>query len=435
MTRPREISVALRAVLLTCALALALRVFLVLRLPDADMDVYGHLAAARAVLTRPADPSIHWVWLPGWHWTLALILRAGGGLLGARLFDAVLASVGPLLLFLLLRERRSDHAATVSAIAWCLSPLAMILGTSAQPETSFAVLVVGAALALKHDRGIVAGALLSAACLERYEGWAAVAGLLLSASVTRRARRTTLVACIVPVVVLACWAAMRGGGDVVASLIETRRFAGGGIAPLGLLVYTIIVPLKLFGPLAALLPRGVREAARAAPALAWASLAILLFVTGAAFLGGSFGLDRHYAAVVPFACACLGFAIPRPSSLSAAALPVLSIVLAVHLAIFVHNTRARWRAPLAAAAWLDTNAKPDEDTLVCWDLALCLATRVPEDRIRNDLPEEGRALVLGWDKHLGALGARGRLLQRFPQDDDAVVVREVVVDRQRASAY
>src|SRR4029079_5522297 len=47
--------------------ALALRLAMSAALPDADTDAYGHFKIGRALLENPADLSVHWVWLPGYH--------------------------------------------------------------------------------------------------------------------------------------------------------------------------------------------------------------------------------------------------------------------------------------------------------------------------------------------------------------------------------
>src|SRR5262249_17807326 len=104
--------------------ALAARLALVAILPDADTDAYGHFKIGRALVPNPADLSVHWVWLPGYHYAVWAMIHLGAGFTAVRAVNAVIQAAGPLLLFDLVARRggedpaRSRAIALVSALAW-----------------------------------------------------------------------------------------------------------------------------------------------------------------------------------------------------------------------------------------------------------------------------------------------------------------------------
>jgi hypothetical protein len=469
----------------TLVVALVVRVLVVAVLPDADMDSYGHFAAARKLVESPAQLAAHWVWLPGWHFILALFIELRAGFYGARLFNACLAAVGPLVLYRLLAERsplrgshlgslaleyersplrgshlgslaleyeRSLRAAVFAALAWALAPLSSIVATSAQSETLFALLLVCACFAVSRGRGVPGGVLLAAACLLRYEAWAAVAGLAVvfvplprsrggSGALDRERRRATAIAVSIAGATIVAWCILRAGADGrwLAFVGETSRFVGGiekSRGPASIFLYTLVVPAKVFGPVSLVALLGIRRAARQAPELARVSLAILGFLTLTCLLGGSLGLDRHFASLVPFACVAIGFGLDRlfdsSARLARGAIVSLVAMSAVHLVVFVAMTRTRWAAERGAAAWIDAHPPSPDIHVVCTDMALELALNLPARRFVRELPSAGPALVVGWESQLGALANEGTLMGRWAQGGStgaAIVVRAVDPDR------
>jgi hypothetical protein len=414
---------------------LVLRVAMVRALPDADSDAYGHWAIARAMRATPLDASLHWVWLPGWHVVLAAARELGVGFGAVRLVDACIAAIGPIVLHAALR-RSSPRAALLAAIAWALCPLTNLLATSAQSETAFALALVVGGTSLARRRSLVAAAALAAACLLRYEAWAAVIGVGVGAIAARRPLRATVLTIAPPVAVTIAWVVLRAArdGSWLAFFHDTVGFVGGtthGAGLRGLFVYTAVVPLKVLGPVALLAALGIRRAARAVPELAGASAGVLVFVTAASVLGGSFALDRHFAALAPFTCVAIGFAASRTSPpIARASLVALAVALMVHVAWFASRTRERWAPQMAAAEWIDAHA--GSATIVCDDVALEVLTHLPEARFSRALPRGARAIVYGWESRLGVLAAEGTLAGRWSDgaaDGPAVVVRVVSADR------
>ena len=427
----------------------AMRFVIVATLPDADLDSYGHFAAARALVAAPRELAVHWVWLPGWHFVLALFVELRAGFLGARLFNAAIAALGPLVLYHSLAPR-SRRAASIAALAWALAPLTNVVATSAQSETLFAVLLVCGCGAIARRRGIqgglLGGACLTLACLLRYEGWAVLAGLavvFLSRDKARTdpdRRRAAALAVVIGLVTVVVWCVLRAHADGrwFAFVDETRSFVGGlegGRGPASLLRYTLVVPVKVFGPAWLIALVGFRRAAREAPELARASLGILTFLTMTCLLGGSLGLERHFASLVPFTCVAIGFGVERFSlRVARAGVASLAAMLAVHVVVFISTTRSRWVLERAAAAWIEAHPPGPDTPVVCTDLALELLVRLPDHRFARELPSTGPALIVGWESRLGDLAHEGTLAKRWNQGGPAgaIVVRVVDADRARA---
>ena len=415
---------------------------IVLTSSDSDSDAYGHFAAARAMLALPERVTVHWVWLPGWHIVLALLIKLRVGFTGARLFNAALAAVGPVVLYRAIR-RHSVLAALSASLAWAVSPLSNLLATSAQSETLFALMLVCASTALARRRGLAAGVALMVACLLRYEAWAALFALALALAnemalgrgKNRRTPWPTVLAVGLGATAILGWCGVRASTDGrwFSFVHDTVGFVGGipqGKGPLGLFTYTLIVPAKVLGPAFGLVLVGLPRAAKIAPELARASLGILVFLTVTCLLGGSLGLDRHFASIVPFACVAFGFGLVRVSTgwgrIGAVGLVV---TLVVHLGWSVAATRSRSAPQRAAAAWVEMNA--GDTPIVCTDVALEVLTGLPERKFLRSLPTTGPALIYGWETQLGSLAEKGTPIGRWSQEGgDSVVVRRVTGERE-----
>ncbi len=424
---------AWRGLVIAIAAMAMLRLAIVATLPDSDTDAYGHFAAARALLAHPDRVAAHWVWLPGWHVVLSLLITLRAGFVGARLFNATLAILAPIVLYRMTRPS-SERAAIVAAMAMTIAPLPSLIATSAQSETLFVLSLVGVAAGLARRRGLVAGACLAVACLLRYEAWAATFALGVGVAVRgdARSRRSTALAIALAFAPVLVWCAIRArtDGQWLAFVPETIHFVGGpvhGMGLLGLLHYTFFVPAKVLGPTLLLAGIGLRGAAKAVPELAWASLGILAFLTATCVFGGSLGLDRHFAALVPFTCVAIGFGALRLSTAwTRAGAAALGATLAVHVAWYASSTHARWGSQQAAAGWVDANSAGAP--VVCPSVALQLLTHLPDARFVDSLPLSGPAVVLGWESQLGRLASAGRLAGRWRQSGaagDCVVVRVV----------
>lgn len=473
---------------------LVLRVWFITLLPDPDVDSYGRFNIARALLDKPEDLRVLWVWLPGWQVALCGMIRAGMSFFQVRLLNAALQSAGPILLFSLLRSREraasreartqtpdprgsiGRNTALVASLMYSIAPLSNLLATSAQSETLFTVLLLGVVWSLDRRgsglRGFLAGLLLSAATLIRYEAWPVVLALaaawaLRGTPIARRLRLDRLgvrgATVLLPAFAIGAWISLRylADGRWFAFLFETHDFASGlrratdadvpGRLLLDLLWYPCIVPLKVLGPAAllVLLARGERADRLLSPAARLVPVALVASLAVSYAARATLGLDRHFAAVVPFAAIAMALGADRLAEqrprcrrvrIAALALASLAMMMCVHAAWFVWRTTKLWQARMAASAWIDEHGK--EGLIFCDDSTLELTTHLPASRFRrspvaaitraeiDEAARRGPVFIYTWASRLGASSEVGELAGRWVGDPggperEAIVIRAI----------
>ncbi len=303
------------SVLLASAVCFLFRLLWIARVPDVDMDAYGHFSVARTVLRDPWNLSAHWVWLPLYHYLLAALVLLHGTFGMARILASVASAALPLVVY---RDAAvgGSRVAVLAAVGCAVASLPNVLGVSAQQEALFALLVLSGAWCIDRRRFAFAGALVAAACLVRYEAWGAfglvAAQVLLSRlvpSVLPPAFRDPL-----PVWILAPPAAAILGfvlwhravdGRFFAFLEELYRYthAQRDVLSRGALFdalyFPLLLPLLLFGPAVGLVAFGLRDACRPGWIL---PLGIYLFLLASYAGKGSLAGERYYGSLAPFVC-------------------------------------------------------------------------------------------------------------------------------------
>lgn len=327
--------------------------------PDVDTDAYAHHMIARAVLADPRDLAVHWVWLPLFHFLQVPIVWAGGTMNTVRWTNLALAAATPWLLFRYVRRTarpgRGDVPPEITAFVAALvagaCPIVMQMGTTAQPEPLFALLMLGVATAFQERRYKTTAVLLGAAVMLRYEAWASflvIAPWLLieqagqAIAILRRgareagqgdaareaasaelpppsAIRPSLAAALsviaVPVALVAIWAALRRpvDGRWFGFLGQTHEFANDAAHAqsaldhglLGLIIralyYPLIVPARVFTPVSAVASMPLDFGSALEMALAVAAAAALVACGVARTLRDQ---GPRFVAVL---IACLGF--------------------------------------------------------------------------------------------------------------------------------
>jgi hypothetical protein len=315
------------AVLLAVALVAlaAWRAACVLVGPDNDTDAYAHHMIARAILANPGDLSVHWVWLPLFHYVQVPLVALGGTMQDVRWLNVVLAALLPVAVFSYVRRTSTsgpskmpaDATALFAALIVGACPIAMQMGTTAQPEPLFALLVFYVAVAFQEGRYVRAGVALAAGVLLRYEAWAClvvVAAVLAAGSRRPEERRgRAWVAVILPLSAIGVWAVLRRpvDGRWFAFLGQTREFATGvvheksaldrGVSGLvDLVYYPLVVPCRVMAPVLPLAVFGVARSVRQQGSRFVLVIASCLgFVTLTWLLRSSLGLDRHFVVVIP----------------------------------------------------------------------------------------------------------------------------------------
>ncbi len=293
---------------LVVALSFAtLRAVWIAWLPETDLDAYGHFRIAAVLVHHPLRLEAHWVWLPLYHYALAVLVGLGGTLVSARLLSAVATVLTSLVLYRYV-ARRDERVARLAAMLFSVASVPCILGVSAQQESWFALLVLVASASLDARRPFGASLALAAACLVRYEAWGAAcllgAWLVLERIIGRKPSAPLWVLAL-PALAMAAWLGWHRveEGRWFAFLGELYRFTHAqreGL-PRGRLFqavyFPVLLPFLLFGPALALAPGG----ARSSLSLGWVVPAgIALFLLMSYLGGGSLGAMRYFGALTPF---------------------------------------------------------------------------------------------------------------------------------------
>jgi len=292
--------------------------------PDPDSDAYGHHVIARKVLDAPGAHGVHWVWLPLFHWLQVPLVALGGTIDLVRYLNVAVWAAVPLVLagYLMRDETTHPLVAMLAGFFCALCPIGMQMGTTAQPEPLFGLMLVGFAWAYDRRRFGWAAAVLSAAVLLRYEAWAVLLGVGLHQAFRLLRRRKLrdedgwgfLAPVIAPGLAVLGWALVRWpiDGRFLGFVLDTRRFAtevhasesafeGGLLTGIrDCLYYVYDVAFRVYGWAILLFPLGLWGVLRRHPGLSLSGLGALGFVTLTWVMRGTLGLDRHFVAVIPF---------------------------------------------------------------------------------------------------------------------------------------
>lgn len=368
------------------AIAVLLRLALVAAGPDTESDAYAHHVLARRVLLEPGNPRVHWVWLPLFHWLSAAVIRLGGAMDSLRVANAVALAVPPLLVA---RQVERACGARPDGAGWpftpwlagalvALHPWVTTIGATAQNEPLFLVLLASLSFALAAGALGVAGALLAALVLLRYEGWAVLLGLGAALLLPGRERlfgarpvRGALLTLGPAALAIVGWSAVRvGAGEApLAYLRDTHQFVQDarhdhltlGEALGKLPYYPAYLPYKSFGLPVLLAILGVVPMARTmGPAFVAPYGACLAFVTATWMTGGQLGLLRHFVSSVPLFAAAIAFGVAEVARrASDPRAPVFAAFLALVLEGRHLRDSFRHEHGVVAAAWPDRRAVVD----------------------------------------------------------------------------
>jgi hypothetical protein len=318
---------------------LVLRIAYILCVPDFDGDAYAHYEFASRVVHHPGDLTLHWIWLPGFHFFVAGLQILGAGIRGVRITNALLQTVGPILLYRFARHRESQSVALTAALLWSVSSLANLLATTALAETLFTLLMLSACgLIDAGRRPILAGLALAAACSLRYEAWFATAifGIWSALKNPRSPPLSAVIpsACVVVYIVIRRWV----DGEWLWFIRETYRFTHmqrgleTGSRLFDVLWLPVIAPLMLLGPAIVLLPKGLVRTP-STPIIAGLTLFVALTYLG----HGTLGHTRYLTVLMPFAFVFIARGCDRLAARYV--VPVILSVLVTSVAYVGHVAR------------------------------------------------------------------------------------------------
>ena len=354
---------ALGAVILVTTV---LRVWVIRHFPEPDADAKGHLGIARALLSDPLNVAVHWLWPPGYHYFLAALLAAGVTENGVRLLDCAMAALLPVLLWRYGERTLAPSASSSARLAPFLAallcaamPVVNLLGTSAQQESLFTLLVLGTAWSIDSDRFALGGVLLAAASMVRCDAWGAVgllAGLravgLFPSVVARlppplaRACRTPVVVVVPSLLAIFGWflAHRVSDGSWLGFLREIHRytqiqretFHEEGWAATRWFLFT--EPYYLFGLTLPLFFLGLYRSFRAG---FFVPLGIYLFLLVSYISESALGHHRYYESLAPFVCLSAAHGVAVIGERRRSALPLAFTAAFAHV-VWLLVLMGRW---------------------------------------------------------------------------------------------
>lgn len=269
----------------------------------------------------PGDLSIHWVWLPVFHYLSAGAILLGAGMQLIRFSNVIIWISIPVTMFFFLYKNENENKlfiAFLSALLCGLFPIGILMGTTAQPEPIFTLLVLLFVISSSGRKYIISSIILSLACLMRYEAWAVLGAVFALFIIDCFRERKIIVdlralTFILPALFILLWAILRlpFDGKLFGFLSQTQQFANdalkesnsfqGGFLKIikDFFHYPVVIPVLFSGLNILFLPFGIKSLHRNYKLLFYTGTAILAFITLSWMMKSNLGLNRHFVSVIP----------------------------------------------------------------------------------------------------------------------------------------
>ena len=312
--------------LFTIAVVAVWQIFFIYQLPDGDTDAYAHFIIARDIVRNGSNLSLHWVWLPLFHYIGAFFVSIGSEMQTLRYINVIVWNAIPVILYFYIKKKEPQSLIAVSAaMLAALSPIGILMGTTAQPEPLFALFILLIVITLENRKYFSSAIILSLACMLRYEAWAVLAGItiyLLIIIIKERKLKTALfgntysafLVILLPAFTIIIWTILRylSDGSWFLFLHGTQKFAsdalrqnneiGGGIINVikDTFFYVFWIPFIFTGVTVLLVPAGFKKFYSQNKIMFVTGTAILLFITLSWILKANLGLNRHFTSIIPF---------------------------------------------------------------------------------------------------------------------------------------
>ncbi|MGV8017766.1 MAG: hypothetical protein AB2L26_06205 [Ignavibacteria bacterium] len=291
--------------------------------PDSDTDAYAHFIIARDLVRNPYNFSLHWVWLPMFHYIDALFVSTGFGMQAVRIMNVAVWAAVPVLVYVYLSRKSAERMIPLTAgIITAVFPLGILMGSTAQPEPLFTLLILLFVFLFEEKKYILSSVILSFACLMRYEAWAVLAFTFIyivisfyKARADKSMHNELMVSLniLLPLLFISVWVVLRylSDGHWFAFLHGTVKFANdaldGSSAERGglfntlydIIFYPVYVPFLFTGILVLLIPFGFRKFFSENRFLGYCGAGILLFITASWVTKSNLGLNRHFTSLIP----------------------------------------------------------------------------------------------------------------------------------------
>lgn len=283
---------------------------------DFDTDAYAHYIIARELVINPLNFGINWVWLPLYHYLLAIAIKFHLSFESIRIFNLVIWVILNLVLFFYLKFQSQQGEIYIPLISFIFSitfPIGMVYATSAQYETFFVLLLLLFVVFADAERYFVASIFLAMAVLTRYEAWSV---LIISAIYVlyKYIRYRNLIylrhlfqLTFLPSTVILIWAILRLPYDekFFGFLFETKRFVSGALEkldPSGAVSvrwydpfhYILYIPFLMMTVNLAFVFFGIKKVWREYRFLFLTGVAVVLFISVSYVFRTNLGLFRHF---------------------------------------------------------------------------------------------------------------------------------------------
>lgn len=296
------------------------QIFFIIRIPDVDTDAYVHHTIARQILLSPLDLSIHWVWLPMFHYLSAGAILLGANMDTIRFANIFIWALTPVLLFFFIYGQKKENnlfLAFVSSLLCTLFPIGILMGTTAQPEPLFNLLLLLFVITASKEKYFLSSILLTFACMLRYEAWAVlIVSFLLylkDIKTDKNIISKKILNFLLPGIVILIWAVLRKPFDgklfgflfqtqqfVNDALSESNSFQGGFIKIIwDFIRYAVFIPVLFSGINLIFVPFGFSKCIKQNRWLVYSGLGILAFITISWMMKSNLGLNRHFVALIP----------------------------------------------------------------------------------------------------------------------------------------
>jgi hypothetical protein len=297
------------------------QLYFIFNIPDIDTDAYVHHTIARQVIMSPKDLSIHWVWLPLFHYISAGVILLGAGMDTVRIINIFIWGAIPVILFFFLYNRDRENnllLAFLSSVFCSLFPIGILMGTTAQPEPLFALLILLFVVTASNNKFVLSSIFLTLACLLRYEAWAVLmAVFVLYINDIIKSKKIIfdkrILNFLLPGIFILIWAVLREpfDGKLFGFLFQTQKFANdalqetnsfqGGILKIirDFIHYPVVIPVLFTGINIIFAFFGFIPCLRKNKWLMYSGISILAFITASWMFKSNLGLNRHFVSLIP----------------------------------------------------------------------------------------------------------------------------------------